>query len=179
MPTRQAHVRRLVAVATLAIAGCAGRPTVDDLQGVYGPSDVRFQQRELRVDLNDDGVDDRIVLLANHLRGLRLPQENSELNAGVIVDGFAVFDGRHPTVPVFYQYTTQDGFQLRLDEVDGQQLLVADGGRDHVQSVWGWWRYSEAWPPSGWQARQRKWEESAARYGKWQPAQPVMVVVAK
>lgn len=160
-------------------AGCANSPSIDELQEVFGPKQVRFQQRAVTVDLNHDGHPERLVLLANQLRGLRLPQDIAGLRRGAVVDGFAVFDGRHPDVLVFYQYWDYDGLALRLDKVEGNEVLVSDGGRDHIQHNWGWWDYAEAWPPAGWEARHRAYDTSQDRWGTWQASQRVAVLVGK
>ena len=125
--------------------GCTTLVSVDDLQAVFGPRRVAFAERELALDLNGDGKPERVVLLANKLRGYELPRAVSELSkrGGVCVDGFAVFDGVRPKVPVLYQYNEYDGWMVRLDTIDGQRVLVSDGGRDHAQHIWGWWRYAD------------------------------------
>ena len=131
------------------------------------------------MDLNGDGHPERVVLLANQRRGLQLPQSSAVWTAAETVDGFAVFDGRHPDVPVFYQYADYGGFGLRWDVVDGQRMLVSDGGRDHIQYVWGWWVYSEAWPISGWEARAREYNEATQQWGEWKPREKTYVLVGK
>lgn len=140
-----------------------------------------FSKRELALDLNGDRIPERIVFFANRLRGLELPRNVCELSeiGGVIADGFAVFDGVRPMVPVFYRYNEYGGYQLRLDTIDGQQLLVSDGGRDQPQQVWGWWRYPELWPPSGWEARERVKDQQQERYGSWIKVQRIAIVVGK
>jgi hypothetical protein len=165
--------------AFLAIAGCAGRPKVDDLQAVFGPAGIRFDHRALRIDLNSDQRPERVVLLADQRRGLSLPRSEAEWSGAITVDGFAVFDGRHPGVPVFYQYADDGGLDLRIDVIDGHRLLVADGGRDHVQYVWGWWSYPEVWPPTGWEARQRTFDERSRQWGEWKPREKTFVLVGK
>jgi hypothetical protein len=145
-----------IILPVLFISGCTTLTSVDDLQAVFGPRALTFDTREFALDLNLDGKPERVVFFANKLRGLELPRSVSELSdgsGGVIVDGFAVFDGRRPKVPVFYRYNDSGGYQLRLDTVDGQVVLVSDGGCDHVQLVWGWWRYPDNWPPTGWGSR--------------------------
>lgn len=170
----------LVFVAgVLASAGCASRADVGDLQAVFGPAGVEFERRELMIDLNGDGRPERVVLLADQRRGLKLPRSAAELSATIVVDGFAVFDGRHDDVPVFYQYADYGGFALRLDVVEGRRLLVSDGGRDRIQYVWGWWTYPEAWPPTGWESRQREYDERALRWADWKLRDKTFVMVGK
>ena len=154
---------------------------VDDLQSVFGPRGVTFSESKPALDLNGDGKPERVVLLANKLRGYELPRAVSELSrtGGVLVDGFAVFDGVRPKVPVLYQYNEYDGWMVRLDTIDGQRVLVSDGGRDHVQHVWGWWRYADSWPPDGWEARDRIWNQEEQRHGPWIPVPRMNIVVGK
>lgn len=185
MPTARTWI---LVCGLIAAAGCAGRTEVADpsphsdvdaLQDVFGPTGIKFERRELLIDLNGDGIPERVVLLANEKRGLQLPRSARELITGDVVDGFAVFDGRHPATAVFYQYPDYDGYSLRWDDVDGQRLLVSDGGRDHMQYVWGWWSYPDVWPVSGWEARARKWNEATQRWCDWTPREKIFVFVSK
>jgi hypothetical protein len=147
----------------------ARHPEVADLQAVFGPAGVDFDRREYLIDLNGDGHPEVVVLLADRKRGLPpLPIDTAAFTreGGTVVDGFAVFDGVHPDIPVFYQYFCYDGIQLRVDKVDGQTVLVSDSGRDHLQQVWGWRTYPGGWPVSGWEARERPWDENRHGWGE-------------
>jgi hypothetical protein len=186
MPT--SPVSLILVYGLLTVAGCAGRSGVGDLsrridfgdlQAVYGPTDIEFDSHELSMDLNDDGHQERVVFLADRRRGLQLPMSPEELRAGKTVDGLAIFDGRRPDVAVFYQYADYGGFTVRWDVVDGQHLLVSDGGRDRIQYVWGWWVYPDAWPVPGWEARQREYDEPMQRWGAWKPRDKTCVLVGK
>jgi hypothetical protein len=159
----------------------ARHPKVVDLQAVFGPAGIDFEQRELTVDLNGDGHPEVLVLLADRRRGLKLPNDAATLTArGTTVDGFAVFDGAHPDIPIFFQYFDYDGIDLRLDKIGGQVSLVADGGRDHLQKVWGWRKYADGWPVDGWEARDRQWDVKSDSWVKnWRPLEKVSVFVGK
>src|SRR5438046_2283691 len=105
----------LIGLAVPFISGCKTLTSVEDLQAVFGPPKMTFDRRELALDLNLDGKPERVVLFANKQRGLDLPQDASAFSeiGGVIADGFAIFDGRRPSVPVFYRYNDSGGYQLR------------------------------------------------------------------
>lgn len=142
-----------------AAAPILNHPNVADLQAVFGPPGVDFEQHDLHIDLDGDGHPEVLILLADRRRGLSLPKDLATFTkAGTVVDGFALFDGAHPSVPIFYQYSYQDGFDLRLDKIDAQLMLVSDGGRDHTQKIWGWTTDPDGWPASGWEARQRRYD---------------------
>lgn len=172
--------RALVLIVGLALAGCSQRTGIADLQAVYGPEGAVFEQRTFNIDLNGDGRPERLMLLSNADRGLGLlPNDAAELSQGVGVDAFAVFDGRRPNIAVIYQYPCYDGYPLRLDDVDGQHVLVSDSGRDRVQHVWGWWRYSDGWSVDAWEARARSWQDDRQTYGDWRRTRLVSVFVGK
>jgi hypothetical protein len=153
---------------------------VDELQAVFGPEGIKFDRSEISVDLKGDGHPQRVILLADRHRGLELPKDNADfLHKGARADGFVVFDGMHPDVVVFYQYLDYGGFQLRFDAVEGHRVLVADGGSDHIQRVWGWWKYPEAWPVTAWEGRQREYDTVAKQWGKWAALDKVTVFVGK
>lgn len=163
---------RFVALITcllsgLLFVGCCASPSVGDLQAIYGPPGIVFEQQSILIDLNDDGMEERLVLLTDERRGLRLPTQPEVLASGIIVDAFALYDGRRPSVPVFYQVQDYDGYALRLDRVDDQWLLVSDGGRDHTQHVWGWWRHEDDWSLDGWETRTRSLTGDRQTYGAW------------
>ncbi len=173
-------IRLLCLLIGLSLAGCASRPSVADLQAVYGPPGVEFERQSLFVDLNDDGIDELLILLVDQRRGILLPLDSNALASGFTGDGFAVYDGRHPSVPVFYQYNGHNGgYDLRLDQIDNQLCLVSDGGRDHVQKVWGWWRYKGDWLIDGWEARKRSLQADLQTYGAWSRQPLVSVIVGK
>jgi hypothetical protein len=169
-----------VVCSDLAVGCATTSPRVEDVQGVFGP-DVEFEQSTLMLDLKGDGHWERVVFLANKARGLTLPRNASELTnkIGVVVDGFIVFDGPNGNIPAIYQYNGYDGYELRLDHVDDQYVFVSDGGRDHIQHVWGWWHYPEVWPVSGWEARQRDWDNAKQQYGPWRPSGLTEVIEGK
>ena len=154
------------------------RAGVEGLLAVFGPRGVRLESYPLSIDLDGDGTPERLVLLADPRRGVKMPGRADDLRKGATVTGFALFDGLRPEVVVFYQYYDYDGFQLRLDEIEGRTMLVSDGGRDHAQRVWGWWRHEE-WPPDEWAARERQWDEGVQQYGRWRAADRVQVVEGK
>jgi len=163
----------------LTTTGCSSQTGAGDLQQVFGPRGVTFEERSFAIDLNADGQPERLLLLFDTRRGLEVPRDVSALIGGVAVDGFAVFDGRQPNVPVIYQYPDYDGYTIRLDDVEGERVLVSDGGRDHVQHVWGWWREPEGWPAAGWRAKSRAWVVDRNTWGGWRSGPLVLVNVGK
>jgi hypothetical protein len=172
----------LVTFCAGCAAGCGTTlPTVNDVQAVFGPAGIAFDERTFMIDLKGDGHRERVVLLENKERGLKTPKDISDLTnkIGVIVDGFIVFDGPHGNIPAIHQYNGYDGYELRLDHVDGQYVFVSDGDSDDIQHVWGWWHYSEAWPPAGWEARQRDWDNVTQAYGQWRQSGLTEVIVGK
>lgn len=170
--------RMSVLCVGLLLTGCGTHTGVDDLHAVYGLEHLSFKRQALRIDLNDDGHVERLVLFVDERRGLGLPNDRDDLESGVVVDGFAVFDGRRPNVPVIYQYRAHDGYQIRLDTVNEQRGLISDGGRDHHQYYWGWWDHDN-WQFDGWEARSRKWNNERQAWGQWRANRLCSVIAGK
>jgi hypothetical protein len=164
-------------VVILFVGGCAPRVSVGDLREVFGGEPAEYEERTLWVDLNGDGRPERLVLFVSRDAGIELPRHVRSLESGrAVVEGIALFDGRHPDVCVFY-WSRSWRFALRVGEVEGQRMLISDGGRGGEQFVWGWWRSPGGWPPARWEARLRVWE--GEEYGPWRPWPLIAVEVSK
>lgn len=147
------------------------------LQRVFGPIGRTFERRRVALDLDDDGRPEQIILLFDTRRGSDTDDvDASSLLRGVHVDGFEVYCGSEPGVLLFYAFQDYGGYSLRFGRVDDQQLLISDGGRDHTQHVWGWWRERDSdWRPDSWQARERVWDVERNAYGRWYDVRRVFV----
>ena len=148
----------------------ADGPDVQDVsvyQKHFGPPGRRLHKQSLELDLNDDGYPERIVLLSLSEDGADIDRIEAGLRETVYVEGFEVYSGTDPQVLLFYAY--QDTrYALRFDTVDGREVLVSDGGRDHGQYVWGWWwTWDSDWRVDGWEARCRFWGKNSDGYGPW------------
>ena len=157
------------------------RPSVKDLQTVFGPPCITFESRELDFDLNRDGNPERIVFFVPKGQGHQWSRNMSLATetGGISTSGFVVFDGVRPNVPVFYAFNEYDGVSLRFDQIDGQQVLVSDGTRDHIQHVWGWWRYPECEVWDGWEARSRRLALEEKDFSEWSRNPNFFVIVGK
>jgi hypothetical protein len=78
----------VIIVLPLWICGCSTRLTsLSDLQKVFGPTGIRFVERELTLDLNGDGKPERLVLFIRDIRGLELPPDVSAfMKASLLMD---------------------------------------------------------------------------------------------
>ena len=176
---RYPAMRTLVVLAIFFLfsIGCSTLTNAHDLQEVFGPRSIAFAHNTLMIDLNGDGAAERIVIMLDERRGHVPDFSNPDLSKGIIIDAFAVFDGHHPNIPVFY-YFKDGGLSLRYDNIDGRQLLVSDTDRDRFQYVWGWWRY----PPEEfgslalWESRMRKWDDNLHAYGAWSTNNNVLIL---
>jgi hypothetical protein len=159
-------------------AGGRGVEAESVYQRHFGPPGRRLYRQSFELDLNDDGHPERIVLLRRPEDVADTDRIEAGLRQTVYVEGFEVYSGTDPDILLFYAYR-DDRFTLRFDTVDGRELLVSDGGRDHGQYVWGWWEWHSDWRVDGWEARCRVWTPDMDGYGAWRAMRYIWVSYGK
>ena len=169
-----------IVLTVVSVVGCTAPkgpsdvslPSAEDtlglLRGLFGPHGafVIPHQYELHHDLNGDGVEETIFVFFDQGFDDQPPTTLAELRDGLTCNGFAVLTRIDQRMwPVFYYYN-QYRLSLYLKPFDGVERFVSQGGRDHVQTEWGWYEHPD-WPPPRWDTRFRVWESQHNRYSNW------------